>query len=644
MVKKEDMLSHINQRISDMKAERDKFLPEWDMCDIQYEAEVYEDNFWKLYVNDNMEQNLTEMELGRTAWLPVFDVKPDWYKTDTQILETSRYILDYFLDKEMFYKEYRDWKMWKAKYGTAVFYTGIRLEIDKIPKFDWENDNITDAFFNNNKQSEETRTNWLFTPKNVPLRLFLFDDRQMYQSNFDLIEDCIMIEFITKESLLIRYDGIKWFDKKVLEEAMETSVEESAYWTKSWQNEMVVLYHYFNKLDKTYAININQNALLYQWKMPYPDGKLPFVVAQHYPRNNCIYGIGIPRKVRMSKAYKNNMMQYAMDGAKLSSSRLIATSSQAVDWDIFVAPWEISIAQFTNNVSDMRDINTQVDIQWPLNMIAQIDRDVRSQTGIDLQSVFEPPADQLGTVEIIEENKQIRNKSVDELRDQAIDEAYTKTLNNIAAFAPELMREKKTIKVEGKDAGEVTVAYPQIQIPNVKIKQKKNEVTIEKSMWTYGYLTFEPWVITTGLSVRIVTATTYNSTMAVIERNKNDNMLKKYIEMAQIPWMIELMQEELPLKNILEKRKRVEWLDDKQMVADTTVDKINKKNEEKFQNLKSLLSPTAPNDQSLQENQVPWATAPMQGGWMPTEGQPAQAHIWWTPNLQEALWNVQGNI
>jgi len=644
MVKKEDMLSHINQRISDMKAERDKFLPEWDMCDIQYEAEVYEDNFWKLYVNDNMEQNLTEMELGRTAWLPVFDVKPDWYKTDTQILETSRYILDYFLDKEMFYKEYRDWKMWKAKYGTAVFYTGIRLEIDKIPKFDWENDNITDAFFNNNKQSEETRTNRLFTPKNVPLRLFLFDDRQMYQSNFDLIEDCVMIEFITKESLLIRYNGIKWFDKKVLEEAMETSVEESAYWTKSWQNEMVVLYHYFNKLDKTYAININQNALLYLWKMPYPDGKLPFVVAQHYPRNNCIYGIGIPRKVRMSKAYKNNMMQYAMDGVKLSSSRLIATSSQAVDWDIFVAPWEISIAQFTNNVSDMRDINTQVDIQWPLNMIAQIDRDVRSQTGIDLQSVFEPPADQLGTVEIIEENKQIRNKSVDELRDQAIDEAYTKTLNNIAAFAPELMREKKTIKVEGKDAGEVTVAYPQIQIPNVKIKQKKNEVTIEKSMWTYGYLTFEPWVITTGLSVRIVTATTYNSTMAVIERNKNDNMIKKYIEMAQIPWMIELMQEELPLKQILEKRKRVEWLDDKQMVADTTVDKINKKNDEKFQNLKSLLSPTAQNDQSLQENQTPWAKAPMQGGWMPTEGQPAQAPIWGTANLQEALWNVQGNI
>ena len=61
-----------------------------------------------------------------------------------------------------------------------------------------------------------------------------------------------------------------------------------------------------------------------------------------------------------------------------------------------------------------------------------IDKEVRSDTGIDVASVFEPPAEQLGTVEIIEENKQIRNKSIDELRDHAIDEAYTKVLQNLS--------------------------------------------------------------------------------------------------------------------------------------------------------------------------------------------------------------------
>jgi hypothetical protein len=35
--------------------------------------------------------------------------------------------------------------------------------------------------------------------------------------------------------------------------------------------------------------------------------------------------------------------------------------------------------------------------------------------------------------------------------------------------------------------------------------------------------------------VRVVTASTYNSTMAVIEKNKNNEMMAKYIELAQIP-------------------------------------------------------------------------------------------------------------
>lgn len=626
----QDLLSHINTRIEDMKSERDKFLPERDLCDIQYEAEVYEDNRGKLYVNTPMEQWLVEMELWRTAGLPVFDVKPDGYRVDVQKLETARYILDFFLDKESFHKEYRNWRMDKAKYGTSVFYTGIRLEIEEIPMFSWESDDVVDAFFNNNKQKTEQRTNWFFTPKNIPLRQFLVDDRIVYQSDFSLAEDCVMIEFITKEALEQRYDWVKWFDKKVISEASPSTIEETPYGTPHNKNEMLVLYHYFNRMDKTYAINLNKTDLLYRGKMPYYDGKLPFVVTQHYPRNNCIYGIGVPRKVRMSKAYKNNMMQYIVDWARLSSSRLLATSSDAVDWDIYVAPWEISIAKFTNNVSDMRDINTSVDINWPLAVLWQIDKEVRTDTGIDVQSVFEPPAEQLGTVEIIEENKQIRNKSIDELRDHAIDEAYTKVLNNIASYAPHLMKETKKVIVDWEEIWDVKTARPQIQIPNVKITQKKWEVTIEKEMWEYGYLDFEPDIMEKWMCARVITASTYNSTLAVIERNKNDNMMKKYIEMAQIPNMLPLLEEELPLSQILQKFKVVEWLDDKKLVADTTLDKEKKANAEKYEAVKSLLT-TAPNDQSIQENQ------PIEWGNPSIEWQ-APAEQWGMQQIQAALW------
>lgn len=641
MVKKDnqssvnDTLSKINKRIEDMKNERYQFLSERDICDLQYEAEVYEDNFGKLYVNTPMEQWLLEMELWRTSGLPIFDVKPDWYRADVQKLETARYTLDFFLDKENFHKEYRYWRTDKGKYGTAIFYTGIRLEIDEVPIFNGENDDLVNAFFNNNKQDKEIRKHWFFTPKNIPIRTFLFDDRAMRQSDFDLAEDCVMIEFITKEALEQRYTWIKWFNQKAIKEAVPQDIEESIYGKKTNVNDMIVLYHYFNKITKQYAININKNAMLYDDTMPYPDWKLPFVVTQHYPRNNCMYGIGIPRKVRMSKAYKNNMMQYIIDGARLWAGKLLASSSDTVDWDIYTAPWEISIARFTNNIADLRDIDTRTDMNWPLSVISLIDKEVRSDTGIDVASVFEPPAEQLGTVEIIEENKQIRNKSIDELRDHWIDEAYTKVLQNIAMFAPQLLKESKEIKDEdGKKMWEVTTQRPKIQIPNVRIEKNGKEYTIEKEMWSYWYLDFEKWMLDAWLCVRVVTASTYNSTMAVIEKNKNNEMMAKYIELAQIPWMAQLLQEEIPLDQILQKRKVVYGLDDKQLVADTKLDKERKENDEKIKWIQSLLNSTAPNDQWLQ-NQEPWAT-----GWVPTE--PAQA-MWGAEGWATSpLWQLQG--
>jgi len=638
MVKKDnqssvnDTLSRINKRIEDMKNERNQFLSERDICDLQYEAEVYEDNFGKLYVNTPMEQWLLEMELWRTSGLPIFDVKPDWYRTDVQKLETARYTLDFFLDKENFHKEYRYWRADKGKYWTAIFYTWIRLEIEDIITFEWENNTIVDAFFNN--KTKQKKTNRFFTPKNIPIRTFLFDDRAMRQSDFNLAEDCVMIEFITKESLEKRYKWISWFNQDAIKNAEPRDIEESIYWKKSNTNDMIILYHYFNKLTKQYAININKLEMLYDDEMPYPDWKLPFVVTQHYPRNNCMYGIGIPRKVRMSKAYKNNMMQYIIDGARLWAGKLLASSSDTVDWDIYTAPWEISIARFTNNISDLRDIDTRTDMNWPLSVISLIDKEVRSDTGIDVASVFEPPAEQLGTVEIIEENKQIRNKSIDELRDHAIDEAYTKVLQNIAMFAPQLLKESKEIKDEdGKKIGEVTAERPKIQIPNVRIEWKGKKYTIEKEMWSYWYLDFEEWMLDAWLCVRVVTASTYNSTMAVIEKNKNNEMMAKYIELAQIPWMAELLQEEIPLDQILQKRKVVYWLDDKKLVADTKLDKERKENDEKIKWIQSLLT-TAPDEQWLQ-TQESWAPS-----WVPTEATPAMwgAEGWAT----SPLWQLQG--
>ena len=66
--------------------------------------------------------------------------------------------------------------------------------------------------------------------------------------------------------------------------------------------------------------------------------------------------------------------------------------------------------------------------------------------------------------------------------------------------------------------------------------------------------------------------------------------------------MVQLLQVSIPLDQI-QKRKVVYGLDDKQLVADTKLDKERKANEGKIKWIQSLLS-TAPNEQL--PNQEPW--------------------------------------
>jgi hypothetical protein len=626
-----DTLWHINKRYNDMRSERDKFLVEWETDDLQYEAETYEDNMWNLHVNTPMEQNLTEMELWRTAGLPLFDVQPDGYRADVQKLETARYILHYFIDKEQRYKENRRWKMDKSKYGTGIFFTGIRMEIDIVPEYwEWEEESTKLAFWNHKKAKETQKINWSFTPQNVPIRMFLFDDRAMRQSNFDRAQDCIMLEFLTKEELTTRYWDNKYFNKKVIEWAVETQIEEGEYGILTEQP-MIVLYHYFNKSTKQYAIVINKTDTLFDWKMLYKDWKLPFVVCQHYPNNACIYGIGIPRKVRAEKAYTNNMKQYMLDWARLWSGKILAmgNSWEVVDWNLSVWAWQINIARFSNSIEQVKEISTGVDLNWPLAVLNMLKDDVRGNTGIDLNAVFEPPANQLGTVEIIEENKQIRSKSVDELMDFAYDEALTKMLDNIAIFAPRLLKTTKKVKdKKGKVIKEVH-EYPKLQIPNVKITKKKGKQYIEEEMWEYGYLDFTPETLEGWMCVRVVTGTTANTRMQIIEKNKTNEFIQRYIQLTQVVWP-EKMEEVFPMDQVLEKWKVVYGYDDKKLVADTKKDKIRRDNEEKLALLKEMMS----NEITEQDE------------WMAMQGQATQISSWiwddeiWATNIEEATQSI----
>ena len=81
---------------------------------------------------------------------------------------------------------------------------------------------------------------------------------------------------------------------------------------------------------------------------------------------------------------------------------------------------EVNFKDVTNSISEYKEIDTRVDLNPTMNLLALIDDEVRSATGIDVKAAFEAPEQNLGQTEIKEENKAIRLKAIDELEDFAI--------------------------------------------------------------------------------------------------------------------------------------------------------------------------------------------------------------------------------
>jgi len=71
---------------------------------------------------------------------------------------------------------------------------------------------------------------------------------------------------------------------------------------------------------------------------------------------------------------------------------------------------------------------------------------VVQDTGENVRATIDMQTDKVGIVEIMEENKAIRHKSVDENRNNFLDKSLTMMLSNIAQFVPALM--SRTIEVK----------------------------------------------------------------------------------------------------------------------------------------------------------------------------------------------------
>lgn len=621
----EDTLTFVIKRFNEMDAERCAWLPEWHMCDLQYEAPIIVDNNGKIIVNCQLEQSLIEMEEGRREGMPTYDVKPDPYTADIAQTESAKYILDAFLDRENFYKELLLADQNGDKYGTEILFCGIRIETEiiKVPVDQEVEDKPWVVLYGlKKKMKDEVRENYFMTPANVPIRYFWVDDKAFYQSDFDKAEDCIMLEKLSKEVFYQRYKNNSIYNQETVDAASLTQNADPAY-GQSPALGMIEVYHYFNKTTKQYAIVVNKEMLLLDTFMMYKHGKLPFSVGQRFPNVGCIYGFSIPRKVRVWKGYKNNIVQSIIDGARLNSGKIVVSAEDPTDGEMEITPGEISLMKFTGGISSTQTIDTRVDINGSIAALKIIDDEVRKDTGIDQSAPIWPQANTLGQTEIIEENKALRQRTSDQLRDHFLDRALTLTLSNIAQFAPHLLKEWVKVKDdEGKEITQIS-KRPMIQIENVTIKKKNGTITIIEDYGNYGYLELNPKTLDGQLGIRITTPSTWNKVLSSLQKDKAEEMVNTYAKMVEIFWP-QVLQQKLPPDEIIDAYKQAYNISEN--MTPKTKKSLEKKEAIAYANkVKQFINWTPeqneqPNIQNPQEvmqttaETVGWGGMPQQGG------------------------------
>lgn len=345
----------------------------------------------------------------------------------------------------------------------------------------------------------------------------------------------------------------------------------------------VIIHYYFNRITKDYAIIANKKQLLYAGKMLYKHWQLPFSIAQHFPQNNSMYGISIPKKLRYIKLYKSNMLQNALDKTNMSAWINIGLgNSWEVDGDLYTSRWEINIWRFTNGLDNVKQFQLDGNINGQVAMMNIIDDLVIQDTGDNIKAPYTSPATTAFEVGVMEEKRAERNQSIEVLRNLCLDYALTLTLSNISQFAPSLL--SKTTSKETRNGNIIEkIEFPMIKVPNVSVKKKKGTVEFEENRGKFWFFELKEDTIQWEMKVRVVTPST-KTWLRSVEKNSITQMINNKMALVQLQAAWANPEE---IKEMDEYMQLVYWYDERAN-ATTKRDDIKQKNLEKIDQIKEM--------------------------------------------------------
>ena len=624
------LIEFLDNRFSDMSSatiRKNKEL-DWDKFDRQFTALSVRDQYGNLKVNLPMEQNLIDTYEGRNTGKLIFDIQPDWKQADIEELQPAKYAMEFYLEwwdnkGSWFYEVAPRLRRGKAKYWTAFAF--VWLENNKQLKFkikDWA-DILSIADLENKENYEPYILDaWEFFPKDLDIRSVYVDEKALNQPDIQKAEDC----FVEKMMSLDKINFVRWKSNwyRNIDKLSESTYDEDKKNNKDHQaKNQVLIRFYYNSLSKDYIIYAPDNSvIIHKSKMLYNHWKLPIESVQHYSDDNCLYGIGICEKIKYLKWFKSEIMQSILDNAAMSSwlNFVIWNSWEIEDWNLW-GNW-INMWRTTVWAEQIQQLQPQIN-SWLVSILNILDDLVVQDTWENVRAVIDMQTDKVGIVEMMEENKAIRHKSVDSNWNLFLDRILTMMLSNIAQFVPTLLCKTETIKQWKKEV--TKIEYPYIRIKDAVVVKKKNGKMIIDKEDNYGklwYFELKPWTLSEWLWVKIVTPSSTNI-LPLIKKDAITKWIDNKLKLAQLAaldqtWqMMQKLQSTINFQELNDWINDVYWFEDK-LKSKTGKDKIKDLNMKKVERIRAMLEwwvPT-PEDwwQLLQNNQQPnvW-----QNTWVP---------------------------
>ena len=648
-----ELAEYLDDRFNKMSSAtiREEQERDWKMADKQRTALTWYDQFWNLQINLPLEQNLEDVYAGRTSGKLNFDIQPDGKQADVSELQPATYTMEYYLEWwpnrwSGIYDILPRMRRNKARYGTMFAFVGINNKQDikyRIKK--WVS--ILDMADLENKENYEPFIidQYEFFPTSLDVKEVYVDEKALWQPDIQEAEDLI----VERNVSLTKIKNTRWDNKNYKNiEWLEADWNSS----QSKPNEKInstgeaKIRFYYNNVTKDYIVYSPQNkTIIHRSKMLYNHGKLPIESCQHFTDVKCLYGIGFPKKIRYLKAYKTEVLQAILDNAAQWAwlNFLIWNSGTVEERDMW---WDgINVRQSTGWVEQVQQMQPQSNIG--LSAILDILDDLIVQdTGENVRATIDMQTDKVGIVEMMEENKSVRHKSVDENWNLFLDRALTMMLSNVAQFAPSIWSEVLEIDFDWEKIKKVQ--YPKITVENASVKQTSKGIKIikEDNYGKYGYFELKPWLVWDNLWVKIVTPSSTNS-LPLVRKANFDQWIEsklKIMEIANMDKSWKMMQElidSISLKEAIERWNDVYWFEDK-LKADTGKDKIKKKNLELVEKLRERMQILAPNN--TQNGQITWnagaGTQPK--AWKLDENTVTKNPVTW--EAEQAAWEEMDGI